>query len=124
MKTKANTKKEVFKSASGKLFSSREEYLTTKLKSPKSKFTILYNLIVPLIKKGVKEKVITFSKEKSFTELKYSYTAPSLPLALLKALGKVGEDYRIKNKIIKEVTKSDSTGNKTSGLVEFTLIKK
>lgn len=102
---------------SEKVFSSKDEFLVEKLKRKTSKFSRLYNFLLPLVEKKAKEIKIEVEK------IGIDYVDPRLPRYVLGFI-KNGETYYVRNPKLKELVKSDNSEGKTTGLVAVELVQK
>lgn len=112
---------EIFKSLSGKTFSSKEVYLESKLKRDKSKFSLGHKVFSALISKGAKKATVDVKKEMGI-----DYLAPALIMNKRKGylgLIKGGDNYRIENPVVKNLSKGDSSNGTSNGIVRFDLVK-
>ena len=126
---------EVFISLSGKKFDSKKEYLESKLKRVKSKFSLGFRVFEALIKKGIKRETVVIKtaidslvkKENPKAESpKVEYLADSLITNRKKGyLGLIsgGDSYRIENPIRKNLPKGDKSNGTIEGIVKFDLVK-
>jgi hypothetical protein len=113
-----NGEKEGYKdNYSPKIFETKNSFLETKLKRKTSKFSRFYFFILPLVNKGIKEIKIEVEK------IGVDYVDPRLPRYVLGFI-KDGENYFVRNPKLKELTKSDNSEGKTTGLIGVELIKK
>ena len=106
---------------SKKIYASEKAYVEMKLGHPKAKYTILFNSVLELVKKDIKEKAI----EVSSMGLDWvDKRLPSYALHHMRLFDKNAESYKIVTTPVKEFKKDDVNETKVKGLLKFTLIKR
>lgn len=104
--------------ASSKPYASKEAFLAVKLKSKGSKFTLLYGVEKEKIESNVPDASVDILRDTG-----KPYVDPRLAKKV-KDLIPGGENYFIRDAVIREIGKTDNSGGVTSGLVSFRLERK
>ncbi len=124
-----------FISLSGKKFASKKEYLEIKLKREKSKFSLGFRIFESAINSG--QKTTTINIRQAVDALikkmnpknespKIDYFADSLITNRKRGfLGLIpgGENYRIENSLVKNLSKGDKSNGTINAIVKFDLVK-
>ncbi len=133
MKTKTNkvSATDVFISLSGKSYKNKSDYLETKLKREKSKFSLGYRVFENALKSNSKR--ITIVIKDSIDKLnpkkespKVFYLADNLITNRKKGyLGLLpkGEGFKIENPVRKIFPKGDKSNGEVEGIYKFDLVK-